>query len=337
MAVTLKLEDEAATYRGELVGYCYRFFGSYAEAEDAVQETMLRAWQHRDEFAGRASLRTWLYRIATNICLDMRRAPQRRSLPVDLTAPGRAPDDPTTLTTRPEATWVGPIADARLAGTRDPADTATLRESVRLAFVTALQVLPPRQRVTLILRDVLSWSARECADLLGITVAAVNSALARARKALAEHNAGARAPASTFATVEDGRLLSSYVVAFEAYDVDRLVQLLAEDAAFSMPPYELWLKGVAQIERWWRGPGQVCRNSRMITTRANGQPAVAVYHAVGNGRWEPFALHVLDSQPIDGQHRITAITHFMGPAVFAEFELPDQVTDQFSGSASSTR
>lgn len=259
MAETLTLEDEAATYQRELVGYCYRFFGSYAEAEDAVQETMLRAWQHRDEFAGRSSLRTWLYRIATNTCLDMRRAPQRRSLPMDLTSPGQVPDDPTTLVTRPEATWVGPISDAHLGDARDPADIATRRESVRLAFVTALQVLPPRQRVTLILRDVLAWSAQECADLLGITVAAVNSALARARKTLAAHDAGT----------------------------------------------------------------------------VNGQPAVAVYHAVGDGRWEPFALHVLDTASVDGRRRITAITHFMGPAVFAQLELPDHITDQFSGPASS--
>ena len=328
--------DETATCRGELVGYCYRLFGSYAEAKDAVQETMLRAWQHRDTFAGRASVRTWSYRIATNVCLDTRRAPQRRSLPMDLTAPGSVPRDPTTLITRPEAPWGGPIADAHLADSRDPADAAAQRESVRLAFVTALQVLPPRQRVTLILRDVLSWSAQECADLLGITVAAVNSALARARKALSEHDAGAPTTASTSASVEEGRLPTSYILAFEAYDVDRLVALLAEDAAFSMPPYELWLRGVTQIEQWWRGPGQVCRNSRTITTRANGQPAVAVCHAVGDGRWEPFAVHVLDSEAIDGEPRITAITHFMGPVVFAEFTLPDELTDQFSGAASST-
>jgi RNA polymerase sigma-70 factor (ECF subfamily) len=323
------VDAEAARYRTELVGYCYRFFGSYPEAEDAVQETMLRAWQRGDGFDGRSSLRTWLYRIATNVCLDMRRAPQRRSLPTDLAPPGAVPGDPRSLTTRPEATWVGPIADAHLA--EDPAETAALRESVRLAFVTALQVLPPRQRVILLLRDVLGWSAAECADLLDLSPTAVASALARARRTLAKHDPGV-GRARTVDDAEDRRLLTDYVAAFEAYDVDRLVSLLAEDAAFSMPPYELWLRGTDRIEQWWRGPGQVCRDSRTVVTRANGRPAVGVYHRVADQRWEPFALHHLEVA--DG--RIAAITHFMGPAVFAEFGLPDAVTDESGPLASST-
>jgi len=321
MAETATLEARAAAYRAELIGYCYRYFGSYAEAEDAVQETMLRAWQHAEGFAERSSLRTWLYRIATNICLDMRRAPQRRSLPMDLSAPGPVPADASTLTVRPEATWVGPIADAYLPRVDDPAEAAVLRESIRLAFVTALQVLPPRQRVVLLLRDVLAWSAQECADLLGVTVTSVNSALARARTTLASHEAGtARSPSDDAA---HARLLLDYVSAFEAYDVDRLVQLLAEDATFSMPPYELWLSGTAQIERWWRGPGQVCRNSRTLPTLANGGVAVGVYHDVGDGRWEPFALHVLETT----EGRISAITHFMGPGVLTEFGLPAEIRE----------
>ncbi len=192
---TTTLEDRAAAHRRELIGYCYRFFGSYAEAEDAVQETMVRAWQHAADFEGRSSLRTWLYRVATNICLDMQRAPQRRSLPADLASPGEVPGDPRTLTTRPEATWVGPISDDHLA--EDPAEVAAMRDTVRLAFVTALQVLPPRQRVVLILRDVLAWSAQECADLLGMTVASVNSALQRARATLAQHGAASADGAGT--------------------------------------------------------------------------------------------------------------------------------------------
>ncbi|HLS74375.1 MAG TPA: sigma-70 family RNA polymerase sigma factor [Actinomycetaceae bacterium] len=314
MTTVPAMENRAEAHRAELIGYCYRFFASYAEAEDAVQETMLRAWQHAGEFEQRSSLRRWLYAIATNVCLDMSRARQRRSLPMDLTAPGRAPESPTTLATRPESTWVGPLADTHLAA--DPAEATVRRDSVRLAFVTALQLLPPRQRVVLILRDVLAWSARECAELLGDSVASVNSALARARATV-----GQRTPPP--AAEYDERLLGKYVAAFEAYDVDRLVSLLAEDATFSMPPFELWLRGSEQIERWWRGPGQICRNSRTRLTSANAQPATAVYHDVGGGRWEPFALHVLETSG----GRITDITHFMGPAVFSEFGLPGEVTE----------
>lgn len=311
---------DAEAMRGELIGFCYRYFGSYADAEDAVQETMVRAWQRAGQFEERASLRTWIYAIAANICLDMKRAPQRRSLPMDLSSAGDVPGDPSTLTMRPEMTSIGPICDDRLAMPVDPADAAVARESIRLAFVAALQLLPPRQRVILILRDVLAWSARECADLLELTVASVNSALARARKTVGEHD---RHPEQMQPAEEDEKLLMNYVAAFEAYDVERLVGLLAEDARFSMPPYELWMQGAEVIERWWRGPGRVCVNSRVIVVGANGQPAAAAYHDVGGGRWEPWAIHVLDTR--DG--RITGITHFMGPEVFAQFGLPDAITD----------
>ncbi|MDX2358547.1 sigma-70 family RNA polymerase sigma factor [Dietzia sp. PP-33] len=309
---------EAETYRSEILGYCYRYFGCVAEAEDATQETMLRAWNARDgaEFGGRSSLRTWLYSIATNVCLDMTRAPQRRSLPVDLSSPGRVPDDPTTLATLPEQEWIGPVSDARLG--IDPSATALTRESVRLAFVAALQFLPPRQRVVLILRDVLVLSAAECADLLDMTVASVNSALARARTTMARHGATVPTDTADEAPTYDTRLLEKYVAAFEAYDVDRLVALLTEDAEFSMPPFELWLRGPAEIENWWRGPGQVCRNARTITTSANGRPAVAVYHDAGDERWEAFAIHVLDSR----SGRISSITHFIGAGHFSDFGLP---------------
>lgn len=314
MTATRSMQIRAEDYRSELIGYCYRYFASVAEAEDAVQETMLRAWQHAGTFEERSSLRRWLYVIATNVCLDMSRARQRRSLPMDLTGPGATPTTPEVLATRPEATWVGPIADTHLAA--DPAETAVRRDSVRLAFLTALQQLTPRQRVVLILRDVLAWSAQECAQLLETTVASVNSALARARRTLGE-----RVPEPT--AEYDRDLLTNYVEAFEAYDVERLVSLLREDAIFSMPPFELWLRGTAEIERWWRGPGQICRHSRTLVTGANGQPAVAVYHHVGGSRWEPFAIHVLETTG----GRISAITHFMGPAVFREFALPTELTD----------
>lgn len=239
---------------------------------------------------------------------------------MDLLAPGDVPADPSTLTTLPEMTWIGPISDARLGAPVDPADAALARESIRLAFITALQLLPPRQRVILILRDVLAWSAQECADLLELSVAAVNSALARARRTVAESDPDA----SLVTPVEDDeKLLMNYVAAFEAYDVQRLVRLLADDARFSMPPYQLWLQGAAVIERWWDGPGRVCENSRVLVVAANGRPAAAVYHDVGGGRWEPWAIHHLDTR--DGA--IAAITHFMGPAVFAEFGLPDAITE----------
>lgn len=316
---------EAEDHRREILGYCYRYFGCFAEAEDATQETMLRAWKARDGagFQGRSSLRTWLYSIATNVCLDMTRAPQRRALPTDLTEPGAVPDDPTMLATLPEVTWIGPASDAHLG--IDPSATAVVRESVRLAFVAALQHLPPRQRVVLLLRDVLDHSAAECADLLGMTLPSVNSALARARKTLSRHEIALPHPTENTSSSSprpdphvDAGLLEQYVAAFEAYDVDRLVTLLTDDAEFSMPPFELWLRGSAEIERWWRGPGEVCRNARTITTSANGRPAVAVYHAAGDQRWEPFAIHVLDSDA----GRISAITHFIGAHHFSEFGLP---------------
>lgn len=327
---------EAEDYRREILGYCYRYFGCFAEAEDATQETMLRAWKARDGagFQGRSSLRTWLYSIATHVCLDMTRAPQRRALPADLTGPGRVPDDPTTLTTLPETTWIGPASDAHLG--IDPSATAIERESVRLAFIAALQYLPPRQRVVLLLRDVLDHSAAECAELLGMTLPSVNSALARARKTLSQHETALPDPTENTSSSSsssrssspprsdphvDARLLEQYVAAFEAYDVDRLVALLTDDAEFTMPPFELWLRGAEEIERWWRGPGEVCRNAHTIVTSANGRPAVAVYHQAGDQRWEPFAIHVLDSDA----GRISAITHFIGAHHFAEFGLPAQL------------
>lgn len=308
-AVDASLRTEP--YRRELVGYCYRFFGAYPEAEDAVQETMLRAWRRAETFAADASVRTWLYRIATNVCLDMTRAPQRRALPMDLTGPGTVPDDPSALTTAPPEAWIGPIADRHLlVDSDDPAERAALRDSVRLAFLTALQLLPPRQRAVLLLRDVLAWSTKECADLLDISVPAVNSALARARRTVEAHDPGEARPD---ARDEERRLLRRYVEAFEAYDVDRMVALLAYDATFAMPPYRLWLRGVEQVERWWRGPGRVCRGSRTLLATANGREVIGVYHPVSAGRWEPFAVHL--PEMADGQ--IAALVHFMGPAVFA--------------------
>jgi len=300
------------SYRTELLGYCYRFFGNYADAEDAVQIALTRAWQHGETFEQRSSLRRWLYSIATNVCLDMQKSAQRRYLPMDLSPAGEVPERIGTLEKRPEATWIGPFADDVLTG--DPAEQAAFQDSIRLAFITALQLLPPRQRAVLILRDVIAWSARECAELLDTTVASVNSALTRARSTL---NQAERKQDEPY----DEKLLMNYVAAFEAYDVERLVTLLAEDAKFSMPPYTLWLHGREAIEQWWRGPGTICQNSRTLITRANGQPAVAVYHHVSSTRWEPFAIHLVDT----AESRITAITHFMGAAAFHQFQLPSHL------------
>lgn len=308
------LADE---HRRELLGYCYRFLGAASEAEDAVQETMIRAWRAADRFEERSSMKTWIHRIATNVCLDMRKAPQRRALPMDLAGPGTLGTGQPHLSTRPAETWVGPIRSDRLAD--DPADAAALRDSVGLAFLSALQQLPPMQRAVVVLRDVLAWSAAECADVLDTSVASVNSALARGRRTLGRSSDG---PPSQPVDPHEAQVLQRYVAAFEAYDVDRLVTLLAADVVFSMPPFELWLRGAEQVERWWRGPGEVCRGSLTVVASANRRPAVGVYHPVGDDRWEPFALHVLDVA--DG--RLTAITHFMGPEVFAEFDLPEVLT-----------
>lgn len=306
----------AEPHRRELRAFCYRYLGSAAEAEDAVQETMIRAWRSADRFEERSSVRTWLYRIATNVCLDMRKAPQRRALPMDLGGPGTLGDGPPDLTTRPQETWIGPIRTDHVAA--DPADAVEMRDTIGLAFLTALQDLPPNQRLAVLLRDVLSFSAAESADALDLSIDSLNSALARGRRRLARERSDRDRP-----DPDEARVLADYVDAFEAYDVDRLVTLLTDDTVFSMPPYELWLEGASSVEEWWRGPGQVCRGSRVVVTSANGRPAAAVYHAAAENRWEPFAIHVLDV--VDG--RLAAITHFMGPSVFEEFGLPPVLTD----------
>ncbi len=304
----------ADEHRRELLGYCYRFLGSASEAEDAVQETMVRAWKAADRFEERSSMKTWMHRIATNVCLDMRKAPQRRALPMDLAGPGSLAGDELNLTTLPPETWVGPIRSDRLID--DPADAAALRDSVGLAFLAALQRLPPMQRGVVVLRDVLSWSAAECADAFDTSVASVNGALARGRRTLAESGDVVSARPSD---PDEAQVVAQYVAAFEAYDIDGLVALLADDVVFSMPPYEFWLCGARHVEQWWRGPGEVCRGSLAVVTSANQRPAVGVYHPTGEESWEPFALHVLDIA--DG--RLAAITHFMGSKVFSEFGLPE--------------
>jgi len=300
-------------HRVELTAYCYRMLGSAFEADDAVQETMVRAWRGRASFEGRSSVRAWLYRIATNVCLDLLAGRARRALPAGLgpAATGEFGRE------RPGAAWIQPVPDAMVIDVgADPADVAVARASVRLAFVAALQHLPPRQRAVLILRDVLRWSAADVAALLDTTETAVHSALARARATLAQ--LGADTDTTTDRLDDDHRaLLDRYVDAFERYDVDSLVALLHEDATLSMPPITYWFAGRAAIEAWWRGDGAVCRGSRLVATRANGRPAFGQYHA-GTGGHDAFAIVLLD---VDGG-RITGIETFVDPALFSLFGLP---------------
>lgn len=312
-------EADLEPYRRELTAYCYRMLGSSFEAEDAVQEAMVRAWKALDRFEGRSSLRSWLYRIATNVCLDMLRGPQRRARPMDL-GPSSSADAP-LAPGLPENTWIQPLPDANAFGPEgDPADVAASRDSIRLAFVAALQHLPPRQRAVLILREVLRWQAREVADLLGTTVVSVNSALQRARATLASLDLE-DATAGANADGEQRELLERYVDAFERYDMTSLVALLHEDATFSMPPHPMWLRGPDQIVPWMVGPGAECRGSRLVATAANGCPAFGSYRPAGPGLHRPWALQVLEIS--DG--RIKGYHHFLDTSVFPLFGLPAEL------------
>jgi RNA polymerase sigma-70 factor, ECF subfamily len=280
-------------YRVELTGYCYRMLGSGFEAEDAVQEAMVRAWRGMDRFEGRAALRSWLYRIATNVCLDMLGSSQRRARPMDL-GPASNASAPVVGPPLPETAWIDPIPDGRVLPERsDPAELAVARETVRLAFVAALQHLPARQRAVLILREVLAWSAAEVAELLDTTVTSVNSALQRARATLAASEVTATDSLEPLDT-EQVELLGRYVSAFEAYDLDALTALLHEDATLSMPPLDLWFRGHADIRTWMLGIGCGCRGSRLLPVVANGAPAFGQYRPDPTGGHAPWALIVLE-------------------------------------------
>jgi RNA polymerase sigma-70 factor, ECF subfamily len=316
------LEQQLEQHRAELTAYCYRMLASPFEAEDAVQETFLRAWRAFDRFEGRSALRSWLYRIATNVCLDMLQARQRRARPMDL-GPSREPVE-ANLSTLPETTWIEPIPDgAVVPADGDPAEVAVARETIRLAFVAALQHLPPRQRAVLILCEVLRWQASEVAELLETSVASVNSALQRARATL---EASKLSAAGTTPSVDeaDRELLARYVEAFERYDMDALTSLIHEDATQSMPPYDLWLSGREDIFSWWVGPGAGCRGSRMIpTVAANGAPAFGQYKPSETGEGhEPWALQVLEVEA----GRIVELTFFLDTErVFPLFGLPPRL------------
>jgi RNA polymerase sigma-70 factor, ECF subfamily len=313
------LEDRLEQHRAELKAYCYRMLGSPFEADDAVQETLIKAWRGFERFEGRAALRSWLYRIATNVCLDMLSGRERRARPMDL-GPAREPVE-SNLNTLPEVTWIEPVPDGLLVPPdADPAEVAVSRETIRLAFVAALQHLPPRQRAVLILCEVLRWKATEVADLLETSVASVNSALQRARSTL---DASDLSAADTSPSVDgaDAELLARYVEAFERYDMDALTALIHEDATQSMPPYDLWLSGRDDILRWWVGPGAGCRGSRVVpTVAANGSPAFGQYKPSDSGSgYDPWALQVLEVS----EGRIVELTFFLDTErVFPLFGLP---------------
>ena len=321
---TIATEHDLEAYRRELTGYCYRMLGSGFDAEDAVQETMVRAWRGIDKLSERAALRSWLYRIATNVCYDMLQGAQRRARPMDLASPSTA--DSGLDAGLPQEAWVQPVPDARvLPPEGDPAELAAAKETLRLAFVAALQHLPAKQRAVLILREVLRWQASEVAALLDTSVASVNSALQRARATLADQDLDAGRPVDALEE-SDRELLSRYVDAFQRYDIDALTSLIQEDATQSMPPYELWLSGRDDILTWWNGPGIGCRGSRVIpTVAANGSPAFGQYKPSESGSgFDPWALQVLEIE----NGRIVEFTFFLDTErVFPLFGLPPRLDD----------
>ena len=316
----IDLEASFEAHRRELVAYAYRMLGSTFEAEDAVQEALLRAWRNQDSFEGRSALKSWLYRITTNVCLDMLAGRKRRARPMDMGPAGTA-DAALLGDPLPEEAWVEPMPDGRvMPSSGDPAEIAELKDSIRLAFVAALQNLPPNQRAVLILREVLRWKATEVAELLDTSVQSVNSALQRARGSLAEVESGP----SQELDDEHKALLGRYVEAFERYDMKSLTSLLAEDATWNMPPYALWLQTHQDIVDWCLGPGIGCQGSRLIPTTANGAPAFAQYKPSPDGGHEPWSLQVLDIA--DG--KIKGITFFLDTAhFFPLFGMPMHLDD----------
>jgi RNA polymerase sigma-70 factor (ECF subfamily) len=297
-------------HRTELRAYCYRMLGAAFEADDAVQETLVRAWKAYDKFEGRSSLRSWLYRIASNVCFDMLKGRQRRALPMDFGPVGSADGPPPEKLA--ENLWVGPMPDA-LVLPDDPADAAVERDSVRLAFVTALQLLPAKQRAVLILREVLKWKASEVAELLDTTVVSVNSALQRARQTLGDANLDS---APNMVDDDNEELLARYVSAFERFDMDELVTLLHDDVTMQMPPFALWLQGANEFRDWNLGYGYGCKGSvfRRVGS-ANGQPAFAQWRDGGATPWSIQLLTISDG-------KIAAFDYFVDPKLFPLFGAP---------------
>jgi RNA polymerase sigma-70 factor (ECF subfamily) len=304
------------THRSAITGHCYRMLGSFFDAEDAAQEAMIRAWKGLDRFDGRASVKNWLYRIATNVCLDAIHNKSRRARPMEEGQPSSGTPSVEDLVQRPANAWLEPIADARaLASDSDPAERAILKQSIRLAFVAALQKLAPKQRAALLLMDVLGYSAAEAAETLDTSVASVNSALQRARAALSDKNFGG-APDLTGPQKE---MLNRYVAAFEQYDMDALTSVLREDATLSMPPYAMWFQGPEAIRDWMLGLGCGCRGSRLAPLEACGSPAFGQYRVNPEGGHKAWALIVLEL----ADDRIAAINTFLDVEnLFPRFDLP---------------
>ncbi|HET9627028.1 MAG TPA: sigma-70 family RNA polymerase sigma factor [Kofleriaceae bacterium] len=302
-------------HRAVLTGHCYRMLGSPVDADDAVQETMVRAWRNAERFDGRSSVKTWLYRIATNVCLDALSDRSRRARPLE-DGPRGTPDD--VLETRPRPHWLEPVPDARvIPPDATPAERAVMRQSIRLAFVAALQHLPPKQRAALLLTEVLGWSVAEVADGLETSVASINSALQRARATLAARHVSlaADAAAPTLTEAERG-LAEQFFAAFERYDIEALARLLTDDAVISMPPYTLWMRGLPHITAWLLGPGAACRGSKLVPLAASGGIAFGQYRAGGA---EPWAIILLET----AGDRIVSLTSFLDTAaLFPVFGLP---------------
>jgi RNA polymerase sigma-70 factor (ECF subfamily) len=288
------IDKALESHRRELTGFCYRMLGAGSEAEDAVQETMVRAWRSIDGFEGRSSLRSWLYRIANNVCIDMMRSPQRRARPMDM-GPSTPTSDVVLGEHRGEHEFVQPVADERvIVLDGDPAEVAAARESIRLAFVAALQLLPARQRSALILCDVLRWQASEVAEQLDDTIDPDNQAL-----------------------------LARYVDAFERYDIPALVGLLRDDVVLSMPPWDVWLVGPQELADWFLGEGIVCKDGRLLPVSVNGTGGFGNYHKVAEGVWEPWAIQVIET----AGGRIVGHHNFIYPHLFAEFGLPARIDE----------
>jgi RNA polymerase sigma-70 factor (ECF subfamily) len=317
MAVSEEFARLTDPFRPELLAHCYRMLGSVHDAEDQVQETMIRAWRSYGEFEGRASLRTWLYRIATNACLRALENSSRRPLPSGLGAPSEYPGAPLAVA-RPEVPWLQPIPDALVtAGSADPGEVVASRQSVRLALIAALQYLPARQRAVLILRDVLRWRAAEVADLLGTTTTAVNRVLQRARARL-EQAAPDEDEIHEPADPADRDLLDKYATAFQNADIPALMQLLRDDAVFEMPPEPTWFTGRELIGRFLQTrvltePGRFL----MIPTAANGQPACASYLRDHDGVYRAHSICVLTI----AASRVARVTSFNDSGLFPAFGL----------------
>jgi RNA polymerase sigma-70 factor (ECF subfamily) len=309
-AIEDRVTQELAELRRPLLGFCYRMLGSAHDAEDAVQETMIRAWRNLGHLDDAGGLRPWMFRIATNVCLDAATDRRRRALPMDIAAPDDGSGVPGTPLS--ESLWISPIPTWKV-DSDDPADRAVSRDSIRLAFVAALQHLAPRQRAVLVLRDVLRWRAVEVATLLNTTVDAVHSALRRARAALAE----ARRDDQTGEPV-DPRLLRRFIDAFERYDIDAIVDQLHHDVVVSMPPFAFWLRGRDAFHRWLKARTAPCDSVRLIATHANGIPALARYRADNAGVLAPVGLHV----PTWRDGRILSLHAFLEPGIVDRFDLP---------------